>query len=321
MLAATSRVASTIINVPSGGISAADLQSAINELDAEKQPLDAELTALAGVTSAADKVPYFTGSGTAAVADLTAAGRALIDDANAAAQRTTLGLAIGTDVQGYDAELAALAGLTSAANKVPYFTGSGTADVADLTAAGRALIDDADTAAQRTTLGLVIGTNVQAFDAELAAIAGLTSAADKVPYFTGSGTAAVADFTGTGRSIVAVANAAALVALIQSALDAQFTLADGATITIDYNNGRKQRTAALGGSRTVAFSNFPDGGKVEWTIVDTDENDLTWPMGVIWNAGSEPAMPTSSPHGVKFIIEKNSSDYWVELVFNSETPA
>lgn len=91
---------------------------------------------------------------TSGVHGISTFGATLIDDADAATARSTLGLAIGTDVQAYDADLSALAGLTSAADKGIQFTGAGTAGTFTLTTAGKALLDDADASAQRTTLGL-----------------------------------------------------------------------------------------------------------------------------------------------------------------------
>lgn len=65
---------------------------------AGKQPLDADLTAIAALTSAADKMAYATGSGTWALTTVTAAGRALLDDADAATMRTTLSTFSQTEV-------------------------------------------------------------------------------------------------------------------------------------------------------------------------------------------------------------------------------
>ena len=73
----------------------------------------------------------------------TAAGLAILDDADAAAQRATLG------AQAYSANLDEYAAVNP-------------------TAAGLALLDGADASAQRTTLGLVIGTDIQAYDADTA---------------------------------------------------------------------------------------------------------------------------------------------------------
>lgn len=174
-------------------------------------------------------------SGTADTIDLTADVTGSLPVANggtgsndAAGARTNLGLAIGSNVQGYDATLAAFAALaiaansitigigsdafsqvTMAANRFPARASAGNLEAKTITDFGLSLVDDADAGAAQTTLGLVIGTNVQAYDAELAAIAGLTSAADKGIYFTGSGTAAVFDLSSFGRSLVDDADAGA----------------------------------------------------------------------------------------------------------------
>ena len=99
----------------------------------------------------------------------------LSDVANAGTARSNLGLAIGSNVQAYDADLAAIAGLTSAADKGIQFTGSGAAATYNLTTAGKALLDDASASAQRTTLGL--GT---------AAVLNVGTGANNIPQLDGS---------------------------------------------------------------------------------------------------------------------------------------
>ena len=153
------------------------------------QPLDADLTAIAALTT-------------------TAYGRALLELLDAAALRTAGGLG----------SLAVLSSITASL-------------ISDASANGRSLITAADYAAMRVLLGLVIGTNVQAFDAELAALAGLTSAADKLPYFTGSGTAALADLSAYIRTLTGAADAVAARTTLGRQTRDLHTIQDASTMT------------------------------------------------------------------------------------------
>ena len=81
--------------------------------------LDATLAGISAVTTAADQLVYSSGVDTFTTTSFTAAGRALVDDADAAAQRTTLGVGTG--------DSPTFAGLTIAdAGNIVLATGTGT---------------------------------------------------------------------------------------------------------------------------------------------------------------------------------------------------
>ena len=92
-------------------------------MDSAAQPRDAGLTSISGLTTAADKMIYTTASDTYAVTDLTSAGRALLDDADASAQRTTLGLGTAATSASTDF-LASTAGLNDLSD-VSFTAGAG----------------------------------------------------------------------------------------------------------------------------------------------------------------------------------------------------
>jgi len=108
----------------------------------------ASMEAIKTVVPSADTIAYFTGATTAASTSLTSFARTLLDDADAATARGTLG------AQQVNTALTAISGVTPAADTIAYFNGTTTAASTSLSSFGRTLIDDLTAAAARTTLGL-----------------------------------------------------------------------------------------------------------------------------------------------------------------------
>ncbi len=292
----------------------------------------------------------------------TAAGRALLDDANAAAQRTTLGIdtndavtfgtvtanlsstsatitggtitgitdltvadggtgsstaagarvnlgvELGVDVQSFDAGLQSISSLTTAANQSIYLTGSDTYAAYSLTAAGRALLDDADAAAQRTTLGLgTLATQSGTFSGTHSGTSSGTNTGDQTITLTGA-------VTGTGTGSFATTLAAGIVGTSNIASDAvtydklqdttttdvilgrstsgagtveQIACTSAGRALLDDANAAAQRTTLGLGDLAVATGTWTNGSSFAGTSSGTNTGDQTITLtGAVTGSGT-----------------------------------
>jgi len=129
-----------------GAVTSVDGLTGAVVLSSSYQPLDADLTALAGVSTTG--LLRRTGAGTASAGTVVSIAEGGTGQTSAGAALSALG------GQASDAGLTSLAALPTVADRYAY---SAAADVwaeGTITTAGRAILDDADASAQRTTLGL-----------------------------------------------------------------------------------------------------------------------------------------------------------------------
>lgn len=156
--AAPTTVIASASQISPGGIKGEDGSSAAGDLLAanDLSDLDDADTALSNLGGTTVGKAFFKLSNPGAVRFTRIDAANTVTARTAAEMRTDLSLVPGTDVQAYDADLAAIAALVSAADRLAYATGAGTWALATFTAFGRSLLDDATAVAARSTLGSVL---------------------------------------------------------------------------------------------------------------------------------------------------------------------
>jgi|LakMenEpi03Aug12_release.lakeMendotaPanAssembly.Ray.scaffolds.fasta_scaffold36120_13 hypothetical protein len=295
--------------------------------------------------SATDKLLGRSTAGAGSVEEITctAAGRAILDDADASAQRTTLGLGTLATQSG------TFSGTSSGTNTgdqtitlTSDVTGSGTGSFAttiaagvvntsklggDITTAGKALLDDADAAAQRTTLGLgTLATQSGTFSGTSSG----TNTGDQTITLTGDVTG-----SGTGSFAATIANDAVtnakLANMTASTIKARITASTGdpedATLTqvldlvgsaaqgdLLYRGTSTWTRLAAGTSGTYLKTNGT-GNNPEWATVSASGGGST----NVWIPASAWIPRTTTGAGIDSREQSTNKINTDELLFDAGT--
>jgi hypothetical protein len=292
------------------------------------------------------------------------AGNNLSDVASASTSRSNLGLAIGSNVQAYDADLTALAGISSSDSN--FIVGSASGWVAESGASARTSLGlgslatastvnnanwsgtdlavanggtgSSSASDARTALGVAVGSDVQAYDADLAAIA--TLAKTDSNFIVGNGSAWVAESGATARTslglgtmAVAATNAvpamtyAGTQSLADNIID-QPKLQDysetvnaiggsgGGTQDFDLTAGNVASVTVDTSANTFTFSNpSASGTACTLTLIITNgaSQTLNWPSSVDWAGGSAPTL-TASGRDVLTFLTIDAGTIWYGFV-------
>lgn len=182
--------------------------------------------------------------------------------------------------------------------------GAGSPEEIACTAAGRALIDDADAATQRTTLGL--GSMATQAANAVAITGGAISGITDLPIADG----------GTGASTAAAARTNLGCVGVNAGTTGQYASTKyTCTVTLDWNNGNVQYIVLANGAQTFTFANPIDGARYMIILKQPATGaagTVTWPATVLWPGGTAPTLTATNGKVdiVTFVYDGTNTKYY-----------